>query len=65
VSDYFLTTALQFFSYIMGEQVNFKCNDDEVLIVQDQHPLLDFYSSSSLKQRFVDRHIATLGHALP
>ena len=34
----FLTTALQFSAISWREQVNLKCNDDEVLIVQDQHP---------------------------
>ena len=27
----------QFFSYIMGEQVNFQWDDDEVRFVLDQH----------------------------
>jgi len=25
---------------------------------------MDFYSASSLKQQFVDRHVATLGHII-
>jgi len=26
---------------------------------------LDFYSASSLKQQFTDRHVAPLGHIIP
>jgi hypothetical protein len=34
------------------EQVNFQWDDDDV------HAWLDFYSNSSLKQQFMDRHVA-------
>jgi hypothetical protein len=47
------------------EQVNFQWDDDEVHFVLDQHAELDFYSASSLKQQFADRHVATLGHFIP
>jgi hypothetical protein len=33
------------------EQVNFQWNDDEVHFVPDQHPLLDLYCASTLKQQ--------------
>jgi hypothetical protein len=42
------------------EQVNFQWNDDEVHFVLDQQALLDFYSASSPKQQFADRHVAPL-----
>jgi hypothetical protein len=32
-----LTSTQQFFRYIMTEQVNFQCNDDEVCFVLVQH----------------------------
>jgi hypothetical protein len=46
------------------EQVNFQWDDDEVRFVLDQHAELDFYSASSLKQQFADRHVASLGHII-
>jgi hypothetical protein len=39
-------------------------DDDDVLFVLDQHAELYFYSASSLKQQFADRHIAPLGHII-
>ena len=61
MSEWFcLTPIQQFFSYIMGEQVNFQWDDDEVRFVLDQHA--DFYSASSLKLQFADRHVAPLVH---
>jgi hypothetical protein len=38
------------------EQMTF--NEKIIMIT----PLLDFYSASSLKQQFADRHVAPLGH---
>jgi hypothetical protein len=38
--------------------------NDEVRFVLDQHAELDFYSASSLKQQFVGRHVAPLGHII-
>jgi hypothetical protein len=38
--------------------------DDEVRLVLDQHAELVFYSSSSLKQQSVGRHVALLGHII-
>jgi hypothetical protein len=35
-------------------------NNDDVLIVLDQHAELDFYSASSLKQQSSGRHVAPL-----
>jgi hypothetical protein len=46
------------------EQVNFQWDDDDVHFVLDQHAELDFYSPSSLKQQFADRHVALLGHII-
>ena len=39
-------------------------NNDDVLIVLDQHAELDFYSASSLKQQSAGRHVAPLGHII-
>jgi hypothetical protein len=38
--------------------------DDDVRFVLDQHPQLDFYNASSLKQQFAGRYVATLGHII-
>jgi hypothetical protein len=46
------------------EQANFQWDDDEVHFVLDQHAELNFYSVSSLKQQFADRHVAPLGHII-
>jgi hypothetical protein len=46
------------------EQVNFQWNDDEARFVLDQRAELDFYSASSLKQQFPDRHVAPLGQII-
>ena len=46
------------------EQVNFQWDDDEIHFVLDQHSQLDFYGASSLKQQFVDRHVAPLGYII-
>ena len=43
---------------------NFQWDDDEVRFVLDQHAWLDFYSASSLKQQFADRHVAPLGYII-
>jgi len=32
--------------------------------VLDQQALLEFYSASSLKQQFIGRHVAPLGHII-
>ena len=37
--------------------------DDEVRFAVDKHAVLDFYSTSSLKQS-ADRHVAPLGHII-
>jgi len=50
----------QFFSYIIVG----KWDDDEVRFVLDQYTELEFYSASSLKQQFMDRHVATLWHII-
>jgi len=44
------------------EQVKFQWDDDEVHFVLDQHPQLDYYSASSLKQQSAGKHVAPLGH---
>ena len=46
------------------EQVNVQGDNDEVRFVLDQHPWLNFYSASSLKQQFAGRHIAPLGRII-
>ena len=46
------------------EQVNFQWYDDEVHFVLDQHAELEFYSTSSLKQQSVGRHVSPLGHII-
>ena len=46
------------------QQVNFQWNDDEVCFVLDHHAEFDSYSTSSLKQHSVDRHVAPLGHII-
>jgi hypothetical protein len=44
-------------SWLVGEQVNFEWNDDEVRFVLDKLAKLDFYSAISLKQQSAVRHI--------
>ena len=45
--------------------INFQWDDDDdVSFVLDQHTELDFYSASSLKQQYTDRHVATLWHVI-
>jgi hypothetical protein len=39
-------------------------DDDEVHFVLDQHAYLDFYSDSSLKQQFANRHVTPLRHII-
>jgi len=48
------------------EQVTFWWDhDDDARFVLDHHDEENFYSSAiSLKQQFVDRHVATLGHII-
>jgi len=46
------------------EQVNFQWDADEVCFVLDQHVQLDFYSTSSLKQQSVDRHLTPLWYII-
>jgi len=46
------------------EQVNFQWDVGEVRFVLDQHPELEFYSDSSLKQQSASRHVAPLGHII-
>ncbi len=54
----------QFSAISWRELVNFQWDDDEVRFVLDQHGELDLYSPSSLKQQFVGRHVAQLGHII-
>jgi hypothetical protein len=45
--------------------VNFQWDDDdEVLLVLDQHAYLYFYNASSLKQQSADRYVALLWHII-
>ena len=48
----------------MAEQVNFQWDDAKVRFVIDQHTLLDFHSAKTLKQQFLDRRVAPLGHII-
>jgi hypothetical protein len=66
-SEWVIVVQCQFsnFSAIsLQDQVNFQWDDDEVHFVLDQHAELDFYSASSLKQQFADRHVPPLGHII-
>ena len=49
-----------FHLYHEENKVYFQWDDDEVCFVLDQHAKSDFYSASSLKQKFADRHVAPL-----
>jgi hypothetical protein len=49
---------------VLASTVDFQWADDEVCFDLDQHVELDFYSTSSLKQQFADRRVATLGHII-
>jgi hypothetical protein len=57
-----LSEWLVFSAISWREQVKFQWDNDEVHFVLDQHPQLDYYSASSLKQQSADRHVAPLGH---
>jgi hypothetical protein len=46
------------------EQVNFQWDDEEVHFVLDQYAESDFYSTSSLNQQSVDRHVTLLRHII-
>ena len=59
-----LTLTQQYFAISRREQVDFKWDDDEIRSVLDQHPELDFYSASSLKQQSAGRHVAPLEHII-
>ena len=39
-------------------------DDAEVRCFLDQHTELDFYSASSLKQQYADRHVVSLGRII-
>jgi len=62
VSDCGVLPTLQFFSYIMQEQVAFQW--DDVCFVLDLHSLSDFYCASSLKQQSASRYVAAVGHII-
>jgi hypothetical protein len=64
VSDWCLTPTQKFSALSWWEQVNFQWDDDEGHFVLDKQVLLDFYSTSSLKQQSADRHVAPLGHII-
>jgi hypothetical protein len=64
VSDWCLTPTQKFAALSWWEQVNFQWDDDEGHFVLDKQVLLDFYSTSSLKQQSADRHVAPLGHII-
>jgi len=44
------------------KQVRFQWNGDEVRFVLEQHPSLDIYGASSLKQQSANIHVAPFGH---
>ena len=58
------SAIFQLYSISWREQINFQWDDDEIRFVLDQHPELDFYSVSSLKQHSAGRHVAPLGHII-
>ena len=64
MSDWCLTPTQKFSALSWWEQVNFQWDDDEGHFVLDKQVLLDFYSTSSLKQQSADRHVAPLGHII-
>ena len=39
-------------------------DDDDVHFVLDQHAYLDFYSASSRRQQFTDRHVTPVRHII-
>ena len=43
-------------------QVICRRNDGDLWYLPDQHAWLDFYNASLLKQQFMGRHVAPLGH---
>jgi hypothetical protein len=45
-------------------QVYVQWDDDEVRSVLEQHAKLDVYGTSSLKQQYANRHVATLRHII-
>jgi hypothetical protein len=61
MSDYCLTSSEQFFSYIMARTSYIQRNDDDVGFVLDQNAVLDFYSTSSLKEHSAN---SPLGHVI-
>ena len=44
--------------------MNFQPEDDEVHFILDNYAYWIFYNDRSLKQEFVDRHVATLAHII-
>jgi len=64
VSDYCLMPNEQFFSHIMTRTRYIRWDDDDFHFILDQHPELDFYSASSLKQQSVYRHVTPLRHII-
>jgi hypothetical protein len=54
----------RFVSNIMAKQVKFQWTNDEVSFVLEQHPSLNIYGASSLKQQCANIHVASLGHII-
>ena len=54
----------QFVSYIMARARYFQWDDDEVCFVFDQHPKLDIYGASSLKQQSACTLVNPLEHII-
>jgi hypothetical protein len=55
-----LTLNEHFFSYIMASYIRWI--DDVPFVLTRPTHFIGFYSASSLKQQFSDRHVASLGH---
>ena len=52
----------QYFSYIMTRTSCIRWYDDDVNFVLNKHTKFYYYSTSSLKQQSVSRHVASLRH---
>jgi hypothetical protein len=46
------------------EQIRFRCDDDDVRFLLDQHAELNFHNASSPKQHSVGRDVSPPGHII-
>jgi hypothetical protein len=63
-SEGYIMPFEQFFSYIMERTSYILMRSYDVHFGLDQHALLDFYCTSSLKQQSVEGHFVPLGHII-